>query len=339
MKQIAQHGRLKAGGFSLFEIVVALSILAMISGAIFSILWQAADTATEVRDRDRRDEEMAHFIDLLRASIELLPPDGTLSVVPPEETTTGFAELKIGNSATAFTFGEIVGTVDEAVISLRPSEKLTEDGSPTYDLAISRPDFVPDEEKQGGMAFRASAEDFLPVDEDGRPWMTLLTGLTSAIWEYWDDEQETWEPDRLDPSKLPELIALSLGDSERASPLRIVFEVPEQVVNPVESAPAGTESTTPATTNDDRTNRGGERDGAQKGQGPRGSGQPGQREEGGDRGGRQPGGGGSTGPGDGGGRPGGRPGGAPGGRPGGGPGGGGASPSGGGSTSGGGTTR
>jgi hypothetical protein len=318
------RGQSKAGsgGFSLFEIAVALTILGLISGAIFSILWQAGDAATEIRELDRRDEEVSRFLALLRDSIEHLPQDGTLEMVPAEEAASGYPELKIGNSATAFTFGEIVGSAEEVVISLRPGTGTTPEGEPTFDLALSRPDFAPEDTDGSGMALRVSGDDFLQTDEEGRYWLPLLTGVTAASWNFWDEDQQTWLEEWTDDSKMPPLLAFSFDDSFRPVPLRVVFEVPEQVSNP----PQDTTTTTTgsgSTNNSNNTNNnsGGGREGRGEG---RGEGRPG--------GGEGRPGGGEGRPGGGEGRPGGgegRPGGGQG-RPGGG------SPGGGGGNSGGG---
>lgn len=321
----APHGQPKAGekGFSLFEIAVALTILGLISGAIFSILWQAGDTATEIRELDRRDEEVSRFLALLRDSIEHLPQDGTLEMVPAEEAASGYPELKIGNSATAFTFGEIVGSVEEAVISLRPGTATTPEGEPTFDLAISRPDFAPEDTDGSGMALRVSEADFLQADEEGRYWLPLLSGVTAASWNFWDEDQQTWIEEWTDDSKLPPLLAFSFDDSYRPAPLRIVFEVPEQVSNPPQENTSNTSSSSSSSSNNN-TNQ--NNSGGGRGEG-RGEGRPGGGE------GRPGGGEGRPG----GGPPGGGPpgGGPPGGGPGGGPPGGGGRPGGGGGPGGG----
>lgn len=306
--------------FSLFEIAVALTILGLISGAIFSILWQAGATATEIRDLDRREEEVSRFLALLRESIEHLPQDGTLELIPAEESTSGYPELKIGNSATAFTFGEIVGSSEESVISLRPGPEGAA-GEPTFDLALSRPDLAPRDTDGSGLALRVSQDDFLQSDEEGRYWLPLLSGVTAAAWTFWDEDQQAWLEEWTDDSRLPPLLAFSLDDGFRPAPLQVVFEVPEQVSNPqteTETATA-TSGTGSGGASAARGRRGGDGEGRGRGDG---KGRPGRGD--GDGGGR-------PGRGDGAGRPGG-PGGAPAGGPGGGgrPSGGSGRPSGGG---------
>jgi len=311
-----------SGGFSLFEIAVALTILGLIAGAIFSILWQAGDAATEIRELDRRDEEVSRFLALLRDSIEHLPQDGTLEMIPAEETASGYPELKIGNSATAFTFGEIVGSAEEVVISLRPGTGTTPEGEPTFDLAISRPDFAPEDTEGSGMALRVSGDDFLQTDEEGRYWLPLLTAVTAASWNFWDEDQQTWLEEWTEDSQMPPLLAFSFDDSFRPVPLRVVFEVPEQVSNPPQETTATTTETASTNNSNNNTNNsGGGREGRGEGRGEGrpgggegrpgggegrpGGGPPGGRPPGGDGGGRPGGGGGDNGSGGGGGNSGG----------------------------------
>ncbi len=296
MKRSPSAPRTREGGFSLFEIAVAMTILSLISGAIFSILWQAADTATEIRELDKRDEEVARFVALLRETIEHLPRDGTLAMTPPEESITGYPELAIGNSATAFTFGEMVGSAETTVIALRPGPE-TPDGRPSFELAMSRSDFAPRDTTGSGMAFRAGMDDFLDVDAEGRYWMPLLGGVSAATWGFWDETQQAWLDEWEDAERLPPLLAFSFSDGFRSAPLRFVFEVPDQVSNP-DASQGGTQGS------------GGSSSAPPRGRGDGGDSRPSR--------GRPPG---AGGPGDGGGPPGGRPGGPPGGRPPGGPGG------------------
>jgi len=308
-----------SGGFSLFEIAVAVTILGLIAGAIFSILWQAGDTAAEIRELDRRDEEVGRFLTLLRESIEHLPQDGTLEMTPAEESVSGYPELKIGNSATAFTFGEIIGSSEETVISMRPGV-LSPEGEQTYDIAISRSDFAPEDTDGSGMAMRVSPDDFLQADEEGRYWMPLLTGISAASWTFWDEDQSVWLEEWTDDSKMPPLLAFAFDDTYRPVPLRVVFEVPEQASNPQPETTTETTSTT-ATASNSESRGNNRRPGGVEGRPGGGEGRPGGGE--GRPGGQGRPGGGEGRPGGGEGRPGGgggRPGGG-GGNPGGGGGG------------------
>jgi len=306
--------RSSSRAFSLFEIVVAMAILGLISGSVFSILWQAGDTAAEVRELDRRDEEVTRFLALLRETIENLPPDGTLEMKPAEETASGYPELVVGNSATAFLFGETIGSSEEAVISLRPGKE-NAGGEPTFDIAISRSDFAPEDTTGSGMTFRAGADDLLQADEEGRYWLPLLTGVSTAGWNYWDEDQEIWLEEWTDGDRMPVLLAFSFDDSYRPAPLRVVFEVPEHVSNPQAEAAAGDGTSTTSTTSTSTSSSPSNNGRGNPNDGRNGNDRPGRGDDRPDRGGDRPGDGNRPGRPSTGERPGGNP---PGGPPGGG---------------------
>lgn len=282
--------------FSLFEIVVAMTILGIISSAVFSILWQAGDTAAGIRELDQRDEEVSRFLTLLRESIENLPPGGTLLMTPAEESDSGYPELVIGNSATGFTFGEIVGSSEETILSVRPG-KISPEGVATFDLALSRADFEPEDTDGSGMVFRAGTDDFLQSDDEGRYWLPLLSGITAATWNFWDTEQQEWVDEWTDGEKMPMLLAFSFDDNFRPVPLRVVFTVPEQASNPPSETAAATGSGTTTTQSSESGGRGREnRSEGGEGRSRGGEGRSGRGEAG-------PGGGGERGGAPGGGRP------------------------------------
>jgi len=271
MKSFHDYCRRTQGGFSLFEIVVSMTILGIISSAVLSILWQAGDSAAEIRNLDRNDEEVSRFLILLRESIENLPPEGTLAMTPAAESASGFDELVIGNSSTAFTFGEKVGGSEETVIALRPSPPRG-GGEPLFDLAISRADFGPDEESNGGMVFRAGPDDLLQADEEGRYWLPLMSGVTIAAWRFWDDDQREWLDEWTDENAMPPLLEFSLGGEFRPVPMRVVFNVPEQAVNPDEAAEAATAGTSNTNTTSTSSAAAAAANARQRGQGDRGEG-------------------------------------------------------------------
>jgi hypothetical protein len=307
--------RRSVSGFSLFEIVIALAILGLLTGTLFGIVWKVGDASEEIRTFDMRDEQISRFLGLMRQSIESLPSGGTMEMTAPEDTGTGFYEMTISGAPTAFHFGDkIIGNGD-TVIGLRPQTgpeldsafAEESDSPPLFEIAISREDFAPSDSDGDGMVFRAGDDAFLQADEEGRYWLPVLGGITEMSWRFWDSDQrdwiDLWEKDDV----MPELLELSLNDRYRPAPIRVVFEVPAHLSSP--PAAAQPAASAPATTGGTA---------APQPPGGGGGGRPGGG--GGDGGGGRPG----AGPGDGGGRPGGPggPGGGPGGRPGGGGGGG-----------------
>ena len=229
----------RISAFSLFEIAIAMAILSLIAGTVLSMLMQAGDSAAEIRHLDQRDEEINRFVVLLRETIEGLPPDASLSMTPATETESGSDELKLENAASGFVFGETVGSTEEVYIALRPSVDLSNEGEPTFDLAISRDDFVPDDDGSG-MVFNAGGDDFLQQDDEGRYWLPLLSAVSSAVWRFWDEEQMEWIEEWTDEEKMPPLMEFSLLDVGVTIPATVVFQVPDRLVNPEEAEAAAT---------------------------------------------------------------------------------------------------
>jgi hypothetical protein len=282
----------RISAFSLFEIAIAMAILSLIAGTVLSMLMQAGDSAAEIRHLDRRDEEINRFVVLLRETIEGLPPDASFSMTPATETESGFDELKLENAASGFVFGETVGSTEEVYIALRPSVDLSNEGEPTFDLAISRDDFVPDDDGSG-MVFNAGSDDFLQQDDEGRYWLPLLSGVSSAVWRFWDEEQMEWIDEWTDEEKMSPLMEFSLLDAGVTIPATVVFQVPDRLVNPEEAEAAATaaQETASVTTSSSASSaaRGGRGD---SGRGDGGRGDSGKGDGGRGGGGPDPGGGG-----------------------------------------------
>ncbi len=298
MNRLSSH-RDRKRGFSLFEIVIAIAIMGLIASSVLSVLWQAGDTAADIRYLDQRDEEIYRFSDLLRKTIEGLPPDATFSLVPPSDSDTGYHELKLENTPTAFIFGTRVGSVEEAYIALIPGKDSIE-GQPNFDLALSRSDFAPDDTDGSGMVFNAGANEMMQTDESGRYWIPLITGISGASWTYWDEDQQEWLDEWTDDDQLPALLQFSLVDSGASIPMQVVYRVPDRLSDPEaaeaaeNAATAQTSNTTSSTTAVQVRGEGGDRGGGRPSGagGDRGGGRP--SGGGGDRGGGRPSGGGGS---------------------------------------------
>jgi len=305
MRRVGSGGRGRGeAGFSLFEVALAMTVIGLIAGSILAILWRAGDTAAEIRRLDRRDEEVSRFVALLRETIEGLPPDASLSMTPPEESDSGYRELAVENSPTAFTFGEMVGRCETFHLALRPAEGTggrnaegngegNGEGGPTFDLAISRSDFVPDEDENDGMVFRSDGEGLLVADESGRYWLPLLRGVSDASWRFWDDEEQEWLDEWTDEEVMPALLEFRLVDEPESAPRRWIFAAPERVVADEEeeasssSEAAGSGGSTTAVQPSRGGGRGSERGDGARGDGPRDG--SGERPRPRPRGGRGPG--------------------------------------------------
>jgi len=220
--------------FSLVEVVVSMVILSLILGSVFGVVWQATDSAAELRILDARDQQVGRFLSLYRRTLESLPVGASVTITPAGESSSGQEEMKIVGATTAYAMGVSSGTDGETIISLRmqdeePTGDLDDHVGPLYKIAVSREDFKPVVDGDE-MAIRVGEGDpFFEIDDEGRYWLPLLDNIVSMSWRYWDAGQrewvETWEEDAL-----PEMLELSLLDPWRPAPLRVVFELPAHLV-------------------------------------------------------------------------------------------------------------
>lgn len=293
--------------FSLIEVVVAITILALITTSLFAIIRGAVRGATEIENLQRESDQIQRFLDLLRKTFTTLPGTATLTLATEGNHASDLQELTINGAPRSFGFGNTPISYSETILGLRPSLDGATDanGAPVFDLSISREDIIPrsgDEE----MALRQETSGVLATDEEGRNWMPLLPGVTQLKWRFYKQEEDAWF-EEWDDSAWPDLIEVQLVMRDRTTPIRMVCGVPVIEITAGQSSGgggAGSTSNAPGATGSAAAAGGGARGGpgggpggrgGPAGGGPGGRGGPGGGGPGGPPGGGGPGPGGATG--------------------------------------------
>lgn len=308
--------------FTLMEVVIALTILGMITGTLFTIIQGSVRAANMIGEVQRENDAINRFLDLCRKAFTTLPSTATLKLtaLDPNNPVSSGQELTISGSTHCFSFGINSISYEDTILGLRPDPDSATDtnGQLIQYLCLSRADLIPE---TGGnqIAMRQETTGLAAPDEQGRYWMPLLPKVIQLKWRFYKEADDTWL-EEWDDSEWPNLIEIQLLMSDRTTPIRMVYSVPTiQIVAGTPTSTSGSGSTQNAQGNQaGGNNQGGGNQGGGQGGGPGG----------GQGGGGRPGGGGGPGGGQGGG---GRPGGGGGGNQGGGGG-----PGGGNSTGGGG---
>lgn len=220
MKPISRTNR----GFSLAEILVALTILGLLTGSLYSIFHVTLGTVAEIESVENEDRAIQQFIRLLRDTLESLPPGASVSCATPEDGQV--QELVVSGVPEAFSVGEDPVAGSDLTIKLQPYEP--GDGetreAPVYRVAINREEFVP-VAKDGEMAIRmGSGDDFYQPDEDGKYWLPLFPGISTMTWRFWNEEEDVWE-DLWEEAEAPPLIELQIQPENRPAPIRVVFNL------------------------------------------------------------------------------------------------------------------
>jgi prepilin-type N-terminal cleavage/methylation domain-containing protein len=259
--------------FTLIEVVVGLTILAMITGTLFAIIRTSVRTAASVEQMRRENDAINRFVELCRQTFHTLPSTATLTLAITEQAAPALQELTITGAPTCFGFGPSPISYKDSIIGLRPDTvqpTTPESGLPRYDLSLSREDLIPQTD-ENAIAVQQDLSSVTAVDEQGRYWMPLLPGVQSLTWRFYVTQDEVWL-EEWDDSKWPDLIEMNLTMEGRTLPLRAVFSLPTLQLTQARST--GSSSTSTTTTSTSTTGGGGGGGGPQPGGGgtPQGGG-------------------------------------------------------------------
>ncbi len=305
-----------ASAFTLIEIVIAMTILGMITGTLFALIQGSVRGAAEIERIQRENDSINRFLDLCRRTFTTMPSTATLTLtlLDPNSPTTSGQELTISGAPHSFGFGFNPLSYKDTILGLRPDPNAVTDqnGALLNYLCLSREDLIPQTDANG-MALRQETTGLSAPDEQGRYWMPLLPEVVSVKWRFYKEADQTWL-EEWDDSDWPDLIDIQLVMKDRTLPIRMVYSVPtiklvagNGTTSTTTSSPSANSNTSNQNNQGGGGNNGGGNNGGGGGQGggrPGGGGQGGGRPGGGDGGGR-PGGDGPGGNQGGGGRPGG----------------------------------
>lgn len=296
-----------ASGFTLLELVIAMTLIALLSGMVFAIVRSSVAAAYAMQRSQRENDEVNRFIALCRAMFLKLPSTATVKIKVTEPGDPMQQELTVSGAPEAFAFGINPMSYKDTIISLRPDQKATaasEGGQNLYQLSISREDLIPTDSTQTpATGSRIGSDGTALNDDQGRLWMPLLSDVVQLTWRAYKEDDDSWN-EEWSSSTLPPLIEMNIKLEGRSQPTRIVFALPTVKLTAANPALAPKKTTT-APGNAPTAAQGGANNGAapQQNGRPGGSnqGQPPQRggggPDGGPRGGGPRGGGGPGGPG------------------------------------------
>lgn len=304
--------------FTLMEVVIALTILGMITGTLFSIIQGSVRGASQIEQLQRENDAINRFLDLCRKTFTTLPSTATLTLKLLNQNQDAGQELTISGSPNCFGFGINPISYKDTILGLRPDPSAATDqnGLLVQYLCLSREDLIPKTD-ESGLALRQETTGLSAPDEEGRYWMPLLPDVVTLKWRFYKEKDETWL-EEWDDDKWPDLVEVQLVMRDRTTPIRMVYSVPTLILTAGRGTSSSSSSQTSSTSQSGQG--GGGNNGGGRGGNNGGGGQGGGRGSDGGRGGRGgPGGGGPGSPGGGSpGTPGGGSGGGSGGNQGGG---------------------
>jgi prepilin-type N-terminal cleavage/methylation domain-containing protein len=279
-------------GFTLLELVIAMTILALLSGMVFSIVRGSMKTAFDMQMIQKENDQVSRFIALCRQTFQRLPSTAIITIKTTQAGEPVMQELTISGAPETFAFGSTPMSYKDTIIGLRPDATATENSethTPIFYIGLSREDLIPKDASSGASVSRSSGEGMAAPDDQGRVWMPLLPDVASLTWRAYKEAEDTWE-DEWDNPTFPALIEMNLMLQGHSQPTRMVFALPTTKLTAANAALAPKK---PATT----TATGSQAGGAAANQGRGGApGQQGKNQKGNQKGGPPaPGGGGPPG--------------------------------------------
>lgn len=240
-------GLRRRGGFTLIEIVMGLTILAMITGTLFAIIRGSIKAATDIERLQRENDSINRLVELCRQTFQTMPSTTTLTLEIIEETDPVIQELTISGSPHCFGFGVSPISYQDTILGLRSDPNQTtsiETELPIYNFSLSREDLIPQTD-ENEMAIRQNADSIAAPDEEGRYWMPLLSSVNSLTWRFYKQSEDVWY-EEWDQTQWPDLIEMNLTMDGRSVPIRAVFSVP--VLSLRQGSQRNQSPTTPSTT-------------------------------------------------------------------------------------------
>jgi prepilin-type N-terminal cleavage/methylation domain-containing protein len=236
-----QRGRnwRRRSGLTLLEVVVALAILAMMSGAIYGIVNGAVESTATLALIQAEDRRVETLLDRARATFRHLPAGATLELKVLESEPLR-QEFTLRGVSDAFVWGEH-GWWDKPVVTLAPMRWPEDRKAPPpkadmrgkgpavtqrFSFAMTVPDFYrtdPDGEPVPESPLRSrQGHQYVQPDTQGRFWLDLLPEVDRVEWRFYEPGKKVWLEQA--PASRPPLIELRLSVPGRKLPLRAVFE-------------------------------------------------------------------------------------------------------------------
>ncbi|HSI63283.1 MAG TPA: type II secretion system protein GspJ [Candidatus Saccharimonadia bacterium] len=214
--------------FTLLELVLSLSLLAMLSSMVFGVVRVSMTTAMQNRQIQLENDELNRFIALCRHSFQSLPATAILTLKITDTAQPVKQELTLSGAPDAFSCGLNPMSYSDTIIGIRPDYAATEastTGAQQYYLALSRKDIIPKDPDSGQVIAQTTGESVAAADDQGRYWMPLMQNVTSLSWRFYKVDDDTWV-EEWDSTDLPQLVEMNLLLNERTLPIRVVFALP-----------------------------------------------------------------------------------------------------------------
>ena len=193
-------------GFTLFEMVVVVSIFVLLAGGFFATVNAAVRATATLTEENLQIQRLNAFVALLRKTFHNLPATARFSGGVRSEGGDGFAEIVLRDAPGVFAWG--IGGPSSGTALLSARSRL---GGGREIALMLLPGSLSEMERRDALERGA--------------WLRLLPDLRSAQWRFYDEAQQDWVEEWPEGNR-PPLVELNLTLLGEEVPRKFVFWVP-----------------------------------------------------------------------------------------------------------------
>ncbi|NJK93389.1 MAG: prepilin-type N-terminal cleavage/methylation domain-containing protein [Blastochloris sp.] len=209
-------------GFSLFEVTLALFILALLAGSIYGVIRGTVQMAASMDEARARQQQLDGLMELCRKSFRMLPAKASLEGRIRQVDGKILPEVLIRQAPELLAWDQVRDFETMNVIGLRPQL------GGLFSLSLLR---VSEAEILGKDPVSAAQPD---------AWLPLISDLSKVEWRFYDPRAGAWLDTLPRGSARPTAVELKLWLPEEENPVTAVFWVVpllNQVTVPLEPEP------------------------------------------------------------------------------------------------------
>lgn len=198
----------RKAGFTLWEVMLALTLMAILTGGMFTLMQTSLEAAHELQIQERHSQSFTGFIELLRRTLRNLPATASIEGGMFQETAGVYRPKVIFREAPqAFSWGENSLFLGETILSSQPQL------GGLFTLGLYR---------------ATDTENRFQTDnpEARQRWLPLLKDLRKIQWRFYDARAGLWQEEWRDLNARPALLELNLLLPGESTISRTVFWLP-----------------------------------------------------------------------------------------------------------------
>jgi len=203
-------------GFTLLEVILAMTIFALLIGSVYSVVVGSLKASVAVREVQNEMKQIQLFSDICERAFSSLPSKSRIRTRVRDEYSPEIKDLQLLYAYDVFTFADSVSSAPHSVLGMRVQM------NGLYSLVLERRDFGA--RNEDGVLLISAPGDERELNrefEDDRV-LVLFQDLAMVRWEFFDVGSGEWV-EEWEESSLPDLVAMEIYKTENGKPIRLQF--------------------------------------------------------------------------------------------------------------------